>query len=133
LKPLAVKLGLPESDYSYVLQRWDGILSVNNSYSEVSKQLDELLGITQSTRSLTGIASSMAKHARQFQAKQKAPLPGTEAELRVVTSDCKGVPMRRADGEQKSKKKRLGKGEKNGTKRMAVSYCPKCLPFREVK
>jgi hypothetical protein len=119
LKPLAVKLGLPESDYSYVLQRWDGILSVNNSYSEVSKQLDELLGITQSTRSLTGIASSMAKDARQFQAKQKAPLPGTEAELLVVTSDCKGVPMRRADGEQKSKKKRLGKGEKNGTKRMA--------------
>jgi hypothetical protein len=119
LKPLAVKLGLPESDYSYVLQRWDGILSVNNSYREVSKQLDELLGITQSTRSLTGIASSMAKHAREFQAKQKAPLPGTEAELLVVTSDCKGVPMRRADGEQKSKKKRLGKGEKNGTKRMA--------------
>jgi len=119
LKPLAVKLGLPESDYSYVLQRWDGILSVNNSYSEVSKQLDELLGITQSTRSLIGIASSMAKHARQFQARQKAPLPGTEAELLVVTSDCKGVPMRRADGEQKSKKKRLGKGEKNGTKRMA--------------
>jgi hypothetical protein len=119
MKPLAVKLGLPESDYSYVLQRWDGILSVNNSYGEVSKQLDGLLGITQSTRSLIGIASSMAKHAREFQGKQKAPLPGTEAELLVVTSDCKGVPMRRADGEQKPKKKRLGKGEKNGRKRMA--------------
>jgi hypothetical protein len=31
LKPLAVKLALPESGYSYVLQRWDGIPSVNNS------------------------------------------------------------------------------------------------------
>jgi len=119
LKPLAVKLGLPESDYSYVLQRWDGILSVNNSYAETSRQLDELLGVAQSRRSLTGIASRMAEHAREFQAKQRAPLPGTEAELLVVTSDCKGVPMRRADGEQKPEKKRLGKGEKNGTKRMA--------------
>ena len=119
LKPLAVKLGLPESDYSYVLQRWDGILSVNNSYAETSRQLDELLGVAQSPRSLTGIASRMAEHAREFQAKQRAPLPGTEAELLVVTSDCKGVPMRRADSEQKPKKKRLGKGEKNGTKRMA--------------
>ena len=64
LKPPAVKLALPESGYSYVLQRWDGILSVNNSYAEVSKQLDELLGIKQSTRSLTGIASSMPAHAR---------------------------------------------------------------------
>ncbi len=119
LKPLAEKLGLPESGYSYVLQRWDGILSVNNSYGEVSKQLEELLGITQSTRSLTGIASDMAKHARQFQATQKAPPSRTEAELLVVTSDCKGVPMRQELGVEKPKKKRLSKGEKNGTKRMA--------------
>jgi hypothetical protein len=119
LKPLAVKLALPESDYSYVLQRWDGILSANNSYAEVSRQLDELLGLDQSKRSLSGIASRMAEHAREFQARQKAPLPKAEAELLVVTSDCKGVPMRRDDGEQKPKKKRLGKGEKNGTKRMA--------------
>jgi len=119
LKPLAVKLSLPESDYSYVLQRWDGILSVNNSYAEVSKQLDELLGIRQSTRSLTGIASEMAAYARQFQATQKAPSGQSEGELLVITSDCKGVPMRQKPGEAKPKKKRLGKGEKRGTKRMA--------------
>jgi hypothetical protein len=119
LKPLAVKLALPESGYSYVLQRWDGILSVNNSYAEVSKQLDELLGISQSTRSLTGIAASMASHARQFQATQKKPSPHSEGELLVVTSDCKGVPMRPQLDEKKPKKKRLGKGEKNGTKLMA--------------
>jgi hypothetical protein len=119
LKPLAVKLGLPESGYSYVLQRWDGILSVNNSYAEASRQLDELLGISQSPRSLTGIASSMATYARQFQATQKTPPPRSEGKLLVVTSDCKGVPMRQKSGEEKRKKKRLGKGEKNGTKRMA--------------
>jgi hypothetical protein len=119
LKPLAVKLALPESGYSYVLQRWDGVLSVNNSYAEVSKQLNELLGISQSTRSLTGIASSLAVHARQFQARQKMPSRQSEGELVVVTSDCKGVPMRQPPGEKKPKKKRLGKGEKNGTKRMA--------------
>ena len=119
LKPLAVKLALPESDYSYVLQRWDGILSVNNSYAEVSKQLDELLGISQSTRSLTGIASGMATYARQFQSTQRTPPSQSEAELLVVTSDCKGVPMRQEPGKAKPRKKRLGKGEKNGTKRMA--------------
>jgi hypothetical protein len=61
----------------------------------------------------------MAKHAGEFQATQRAPLPQMEAELPVITSDCKGVPMRQVDGEEKPKKKRLGKGEKNGTKRMA--------------
>ena len=60
LKPLALKLALPQLDYSYVLQRWDGILTVNNSYGEVAKQMTELLGINQSPRSLIGIASSMA-------------------------------------------------------------------------
>jgi hypothetical protein len=119
LQPLAVKLALPDSDYSYVLQRWDGILSVNNSYAEVSKQLAELLGIGQSTRSLAGIVANMAQHARRFQASQKAPRSEDEGELLVVTSDCKGIPMRRADSEKKPKKKRLGKGEKHGTKRMA--------------
>jgi len=119
LKPLAVKLALPESGYSYVLQRWDGILSVNNAYAEVSHQLEELLGICQSTRSLTGIAADMAPYARQFQATQKKPSPRSEGELLVVTSDCKGVPMRQQPDEKKPKKKRLGKGEKNGTKRMA--------------
>ena len=119
LKPLAVKLALPESGYSYVLQRWDGILSVNNSYAEVSSQLDELLGISQSTRSLTGIASSMAAYARRFQATQQTPPPQSEGELLIVTSDCKGVPMRQQPRDKKLKKKRLGKGEKNGTKRMA--------------
>ena len=119
LKPLAVKLALPESGYSYVLQRWDGILSVNNSYAEVSKQLDELLGIRQSTRSLTGIVSGMAVYARQFQATQRKPRPQSESELLVVTSDCKGVPMRQQPGTGTPKKKRMGKGEKNGTKRMA--------------
>jgi hypothetical protein len=92
---------------------------VNNSYAEVSKQLDELLGITQSTRSLTGIIASMAAYARQFQATQRTPPPQSEGELLVVTSDCKGVPMRQEPGKVKPKKKRLGKGEKNGTKRMA--------------
>ena len=111
LKPLAVKLALPESGYSYVLQRWDGILSVNNSYAEVSNQLDELLGISQSTRSLTGIASSMAAHARQFQATQRKPSPRSEGELLVVTSDCKGVPMRQQPHEKKPKKKQVGRVE----------------------
>ncbi len=50
---------------------------------------------------------------------RKAPLPEDEAELLVVTNDCKGIPMRAPDGEKKPKKKRLGKGEKNGIKRMA--------------
>ena len=119
LKPLAVKLALPESGYSYVLERWDGILGVNNSYAEVSGQLEELLGICQSTRSLTRIVSGMGAHARRFQATQPKPPPRSEGELLVVTSDCKGVPMRQSAGEKKPRKKRLSKGEKNGTKRMA--------------
>jgi hypothetical protein len=119
LKPLALKLALPQLDYSYVLQRWDGILTVNNSYGEVAKQMTELLGINQSPRSLIGIASSMAQHARKYQSLQKAPSGKDEAELLVVTIDCKGVPMRKKEGQAKPKKKRLGKGEKKGVKRMA--------------
>lgn len=119
LKPLALKLALPQLDYSYVLQRWDGILVANNSYGEASKQMAELLGINQSPRSLTGIASSLAHFARKYQSLQKAPFDPEEAELLVITADCKGVPMRQREGQAKPKKKRLGKGEKKGTKRMA--------------
>ncbi len=119
LKPLALKLALPQLDYSYVLQRWDGILVANNSYGEVSKQMAELLGINQSPRSLIGITSGMAHFARKYQSMQKAPFDQEEAELLVITVDCKGVPMRQREGQTKPKKKRLGKGEKKGTKRMA--------------
>ncbi len=119
LKPLALKLALPQLDYSYVLQRWDGILVANNSYGEVSKQMAELLGINQSPRSLTGITSSMAQYARPFQSLPKAPSDQEEAELLVITVDGKGVPMRQREAQAKPKKKRLGKGEKRRTKRMA--------------
>jgi len=57
----------------------------------------------------------------------------------VVTSDCKGVPMRRVDAprtkrrddEPRAKRKRLKKGEKNGQKRLAcVGGVYSTAPFR---
>jgi hypothetical protein len=69
--------------------------------------------------------------------------PATEAEIVVATSDCKGVPMRKADAprrkqdREESRGKRLKKGEKNGQKRMACvggvySVAPFCRTAEDV-
>ena len=125
--PLDAKLGMPEGNTSYLLQKWSGTKCVKESYQESRATLLEILGFAPSVNCLEDIVARAAEHAEVY-FEQQAPVDSTtEEEILVATSDCKGVPMRQVDAPRtkqgddlpRPKRKRLKKGEKNGQKRMA--------------
>jgi hypothetical protein len=123
--PLDAKLGMPESDTSYLLQKWSGTQFVKESYKESHVTLAGILGFAPSVNCLEDMAVQASGHAGVY-FEQQAPVdPATEAEIIVATSDCKGVPMRKVDAPRRKQEddvprgKRLKPGEKNGQKRMA--------------
>ncbi len=123
--PLDAKLGMPESDTSYLLQKWSSTQFVKESYKESHMTLAGILGFAPSVNCLEDMAAQASEHAAVY-FEQQAPVdPAAEAEIIVATSDCKGVPMRKVDAPRKKQPddvprgKRLKPGEKRGQKRMA--------------
>jgi hypothetical protein len=135
--PLDAKLGMPESDTSYLLQKWSGTQFVKESYKESKITLEGILGFAPSVNCLEDMAAQASEHADLYFGQQAPVDPATEAEILVATSDCKGVPMRKVDAPRRKqdddvpRRKRLKKGEKNGQKRMAcVGGVYSVAPFR---
>jgi hypothetical protein len=119
--PLDARLGLPESDFSHLLQKWDLAFCAKNSYQESRASVQEILGIGQSVRSLEQMVCSAAAEVAEFRHNQPAPPADQEGSLVVLSADCKGVPMRREDapGDGGPRGRRRKKGEKANLKRMA--------------
>jgi len=120
LIPLDAKLGLPDSEFSYLLQDWDQSLCVQNSYAESCNSIRKILHLDQHTASLQTMSRSMATHVDSFRAKQPSAKQADPESIIVLTADGKGVPMRRdlkKDGP--AHKGRLKRGEKAGKKREA--------------
>jgi len=118
--PLDARLGLPESDFSYVLQEWDQALCVKTSFDSSRKDIERMLKLGQTLGSLEQMNRSMAEDVPAFHDTQPVPPPEQEDSLLVLTADGKGVPMRRdpkQDGPAPSG--RLKKGQKAGKKREA--------------
>jgi hypothetical protein len=119
LVPLDERLGLPESDFSYVLEDWGQRLCLKESFAEAGCSLEMLLGLRLGTRALEGMNRAMAEHAPAFQGSLEVPPPEQEGPLLVVTADGKGVPMRRPPQDGPKPHHRRTKGEKANTKQMA--------------
>lgn len=114
--PLDQQLGLPASEFSHVLEDWLQRLCVKESFTEAITSLKSILGIAPSQRAAEVMNQNMARQSEQFQLQKTPPPPNEEGEIMIVTSDGKGVPMRRPleqkirDGNsQQSKKERAGK------------------------
>lgn len=118
--PLDQRLGLPASDFSYVLEDWLQRLCVKESFGEAVSSLRTLLNLAPSERAAEQMNQRMAEDAEAFQL-QQAPPPGQEeGPILVATADGKGVPMRRPLEERiRSSHPRRGKGEKANKKQMA--------------
>ena len=130
--PLDVRLGLPESDFSYLLQEWDQSFCVQGSYARSRQSVDRILNIGQSIHSLEDMNQSMAQDVEQFQSSQPAPELAEEGSLVVLTADGKGVPIRR-DPQRDSPpiRGRRKKGQKANKKRMAcVGAVYSIKPFK---
>jgi hypothetical protein len=120
--PLDERLGLPEGDFSYVLEDWTQRLCLKESFAEAGQSLEMLLGLRLGTRAMEQINRVVASFAPSFQASLGPPPACEEGPLMVVTADGKGVPMRRPEAESDEGPKphhRRTKGEKANKKRMA--------------
>jgi len=119
--PLDAKLGLPDSEFSYLLQDWDQSLCVQNSYGQSRKTIQKILGLDQNVASLEKMSRSMAPHVDTFHIKQQPLAKQADKDsIVVLTADGKGVPMRRnVEKDGPAPKERLKRGEKAGKKREA--------------
>jgi hypothetical protein len=118
--PTDALLGLPDSEFSYVLQEWDQSFCVEDSYGESRRKVEKILGIGQSVRSLEQMSVSMAASVSAFQESASKPPAEEEGSILVLTADGKGVPMcRDAEQDPPAIRGRRKKGEKANKKRMA--------------
>jgi hypothetical protein len=92
--PLDAVLGLPEGEFSYVLEEWAQRLCVQGSFAEAVQSLDDLLGLRPSVRSLENMNQTLAEEAGNFAANRPTPPVEEEEELLVLTADHKGVILR---------------------------------------
>jgi hypothetical protein len=122
LVPTDQRLGLPQSELSYLLQEWDQLLGIEQAFGLVRDTLEEILGLRQSVDTLERGNRQMAEAAPAFRESQPAPQPQTEGELLIVTEDNKGVPMVRPVTATPPGCHRK-KGEKANRKQMACIGC----------
>jgi hypothetical protein len=117
--PLDERLGLPEGDFSYVLEDWGQRLGLKGSFAEAGQSLEMLLGRRVGVRALEQMNRVVAGHAPSFQDSLEPPPPEEEGPLMVVTADGKGVPMRRPPQDEPQPHHRRTEGEKANKKQMA--------------
>src|SRR3954466_7832278 len=128
--PLDERLGLPEGDFSYVLEDWAQRLCLKGSFAEAGQSLEMLLGLRVGVRALEQMNRAVAGHARSFQDSLEPPVASEEGPLMVVTADGKGVPMRRPEEDGPRPHHRRTKGEKANKKQMAcVGAVSSIKPF----
>jgi hypothetical protein len=117
--PLDARLGLPDGEFSYLLQDWAQRLCLKGAFAEAAQSLHDLLGLRHSVRSLEHMNQAVAESAAAFADRRPAPPAAEEGELLVFTADGKGVPMRRPPQPGPRRHPRRGKGEKANKKQMA--------------
>ena len=117
--PLDQRLGLPEGDFSYVLEDWSQRFCLKESFAEAGRSLEMLLGLQLGRRTLERMDREVAGYAPGFRESIEPPSPEQEGPLLVVTADGKGVPMRKPEPDGPRRHHRRGKGEKANKKRMA--------------
>jgi hypothetical protein len=117
--PLDERLGLPEGDFSYVLEDWGQRLCLKESFAEAGRSLEMLLGLKLRTRTLEHMSREVAGYAPTFREALPPPPPEEEGPLLVVTADGKGVPMRRPPQDGPRPHHRRTRGEKATKKQMA--------------
>ena len=96
--PLDEHLGLPETDYSLVLESWTGLLATDSSFHIAVERIERIVGIHIPVDSAERIESRLGKSAALVLDNQPLIDHEAEAEILVQTSDNKGIPMVRSRG-----------------------------------
>jgi hypothetical protein len=93
--PLEERLGLPEGEFSYVLEDWLQRMCVKESFAGAVTSLKDLLGVAPSARAAEEMSQRWAADAPNYLANQQPPPGAEEGKIVVFVADGKGVPMRR--------------------------------------
>jgi len=133
LHPLDAKLNLPPETYSHSLRRRVAEAVAKESYDEVIRSIDKQTGVRISRRQIVQLAWRAAQDFSLFyevQRSQSAREVKKTGPILAITSDGKGIPMRKIDLREATRKAaeerkprlahRRSKGEKSKTKRMGI-------------
>ena len=119
LAPLDKALGLPEGDFSHVVQDWVQRFCLKGSFAEGAESLQTLLRHRIGVHTLERMSQEMADSVVPFRETIESPPAEEEGPILVVTADGKGVPMRRPAQDGPKRHHRRSKGEKANKKQMA--------------
>jgi hypothetical protein len=113
--PLDQELNLPESNYSYLLQKWVQSGVADTPYNQATKGLTELLGLPLPSSTQQIIAKNVSSSFSEYY-EQKTNLDDFEGSMLIASADCKGIAMVPSERPDKPKEKlpkiRRGKGDK---------------------
>ena len=116
--PLDARLGLPESEFSYLLQKWCQSKCVKESYKNAKVDIEEILPISPSILALEDMNQSMAEDVEGFHKSESVPIDNHP--ICVITADCKGVRIRKDKPPEKDDARHARKrGPRPGNKREA--------------
>lgn len=133
LHPLDAALNLPKELYAHALRKKVAAEAARSSFEEVVEALTEHTGAQGPKRQAEALCQQAAQDFDAFYAQRRAPPqepPAAAGSIVVLTTDGKGVPMRKealrpqtrkaAEASTHKLRTRLSKGEKRHRKRMAT-------------
>ena len=116
--PLDEAVNFPEHCYSYYLQEWMNLLSLDHPYAEGAERLEHFFGITLVESVMATVSRDGADHYDAFYDQKTPPTSENERDFQVISFDGKGVPMIKSEAAKI--KAKLGKGEKRQKKKEAL-------------
>jgi len=132
LHPLDASFNLPEGRYSHAVRYRAAEATAKNSFDEVVAEINQYTGAHLPKRQAEQNATHTAQDFDEFYAQREVSQDQAQDTnpILVLTTDGKGVPMRKADLREATRKAaearqphyqhRRSKGEKSGSKRMST-------------
>src|SRR5215813_8066132 len=133
LHPLDAELNLPSDSYSHSLHRQIAVAITKQSYDESGTTISSHTGVKVPKRQMEQIVRHSAQDIELFYEQQRAASAlqvKATSEILAISMDQKGIPMRKADLREATRKAaqerkphlkhRRSKGEKSHSKRMST-------------
>ena len=85
--PLDARLNLPQSKYSYLLQKWLQISAVETNYRESTNRFEEIFGLTFRANTVRRMTNEISIDVDSFYDQVAAPAPEIEGECLAIGAD----------------------------------------------
>jgi len=100
LRPISARICLPEARWSFLLEEFSQLFTVESAFNQAAKNLSSVLGGAFSVDTLEQTSRRMGQQADSFLDDLPQPDAGSEAKLLVASADCKGVPLLKKDADK---------------------------------